>query len=116
MAPVMVLIILNILAGTTAASVYALWATKWAQRNSPGLATMNALIALVAAGIAITYAIVLITGDDDHVRGLRAIVSIALLTPALTRMLELRRDERREAYAERLESDLMDTLRPPDDK
>lgn len=112
----MALIILNTLAGTTAASVYTLWATKWAQRNSPGLAAMNALIAVVAAGIAITYAIALITGNDTHVRGLRAIVGIALLTPALTRMLELRRDERREAYAEQLESDLMDTLRPPDDK
>ncbi len=111
----MFLIILNILAGTTAASVYALWAAKWATRNSPGLAVMNGIVALVAAAIAVTYAVVLITGNDDHVRGLRAVVSLALLTPALTRMLELRRDERREAVAKQLEADLMETLRPHDD-
>lgn len=107
----MALILLNIMAGTTAATVYALWATKWAQRHSPGLATLNALVALTAAGIALTYTLFLLTGNEDSLTPLRAVVSLALILPAITRMFELRREDRREAVAQRLEDELLGAMR-----
>ena len=107
----MFLVLLNIMAGTTAATVYALWATKWAQRHSPGLATLNALVALTAAGIALTYTLFLLTGNEDSLTPLRAVVSLALILPAITRMFELRREDRREAVAQRLEDELLGAMR-----
>lgn len=109
----MFLVLLNIMAGTTAATVYALWASKWWGRHSPGLALLNAAVALVAAGIALTYTLFLLTGNEDALAPLRAVVSLALLLPAITRMFELRREDRREAVAQRLEDELLGAMRNP---
>lgn len=107
----MLLLALNIVAATSAATVYGLWAAKWLNRNAPGLALLNALVALVAGGVGVVYLLLLLTGDESHTQPLRAIVSLMLLLPAIARMLELRRDERREAVAQQLEDELLGAMR-----
>lgn len=95
--------ILNILAGTAAAAVYGLWAWKWSVRNCKLLAALNFMIAAIASVTAFAYALMLMAGDTNLLgTSLRPIVSIALIFPAVTRMLELRRDTQREAVARQL--------------
>lgn len=105
----MALLALNILAATTAATIYALWSLKWWHRGAWGLAGLNLLIGLTSVGVAIAYA-ALIVGQDspDLQRGLRSLVPLLLLLPAITRLAEMRRDERREEVAKSLHRRLLD--------
>lgn len=103
----MLLFVINITAATTAATIYSLWAVKWSKRRAWGLATLNGAVALVASAIAIAYGHVLTSNDARFLgSGIRSLLPIVLLLPALTRFLEMRRDERREAVARTLEDQL----------
>ncbi len=102
----MLLLMVNIIAGTTASAIYALWAVKWWQRGCRFLGVLNAIVALDAALVATTYALVLATGDVKYLLVLRTLVSLVILMPAVTRLFEMRREARREAVAGHLEQQL----------
>ena len=70
---------------------------------------MNAAIAVAALVFAIGYGVILAQADHTlavQSGAFRPLASLVLLLPALARWLELRRDERREAFARRLEAEL----------
>lgn len=103
---------INVIAGTTAATIYALWTVKWAQRRCAFLAVMNAVVAIDAALVAASYALLLATGDAKYLQVLRSLVSVVILMPAATRLLEMHREQKREAVAGLLESRLRDITGP----
>ena len=111
----MLLLLVNLAAGSIAATIYSLWAVRWARRNRPLLALVNAAVALSALAIAVGYTTILVMQEQDHVlrfvqaNTFRPLFSVVLLLPALARWLELRRDERREAFARALDTELRET-------
>lgn len=105
----MALFALNLLAATTAATIYSLWSLKWWRRGAWGLAGLNLLIGLTSVGVAIAYATLIVGQDSDDLQlGLRSLVPLMLLLPAITRLAEMRRDERREEVARSLHRKLLD--------
>ena len=108
----MLLLLINLAAGSTAVTVYAFWAIRWARRRRPLLALINAAVALSALAVAIGYLAVFASQEQEHVlryvqaNTLPPLYSVVLLLPALARWLELRRDERREAFARALDTEL----------
>ena len=111
----MLLLLINLAAGSTAATVYAFWAVRWARRRRPLLALVNAAVALTALAVAIGYTVIFVSQEQEHVvryvqtNTLRPLYSVVLLLPALARWLELRRDARREAFARALDTELRET-------
>lgn len=105
----MLLLLLNLAAGSAAATIYSIWAARWARRHQPGLALLNALIAAAALVFALGYGVILVQADHAvavQATAFRPLASLVLLLPAVARFLELRRDERREAFARQLEAEL----------
>lgn len=105
----MLLLIINLSAGATAATIYGLWAARWWHRKARLLALLNALVAIAAIVFTVGYAILLTRAAphaDVALFGFRPALSLVLVLPAVARLLELRRDERREAVARRLATDL----------
>lgn len=97
----------NVIAGTAAATVYTLWGWKWITRRCWVLGVLNLTVAAIAAGIAVVYALLVVSGEVDGLGAtLRPVVSAALVIPAVARMMELRRDVQREAVARSLKSSL----------
>lgn len=105
----MLLLLLNLAAGSAAATVYSIWAYRWAKRHQLGLALVNAATAIAALVFAIGYGVILAQAEHAatvQTTAFRPLASLVLLLPAAARFLELRRAERREAFARRLEAEL----------
>jgi hypothetical protein len=103
------LLLINLAAGSIAATIYAIWAVRWAQRRQAALALLNAAVALTALVFAIGYGFILAQADHAvavQTTAFRPLASLVLLLPAVARFLELRRDEQREAFARRLRQEL----------
>lgn len=105
----MLLLLVNLAAGSIAATIYAIWTVRWARRHQPWLALLNAAVATTALVFAIGYGFILAEAEHAPVvqsGAFRPLASLVLLLPAVARFLELRRDERREAFARALEAEL----------
>lgn len=100
----MVLLALNIAAGSFAATVYALIAARWVRRDSKTLAVLNALVAAGGVAVAFGYAWLLI--DQTAPRPGLPLLGLVFVLPAVTRFIELQREERRDAYARHLGENL----------
>lgn len=104
----MLVLIINTLAGAAACVAYTAWAWKHLMWRAYALAALNAIIALVALALAIGYGLIAV--DSPHqptpANSFRTLIPVLLLLPALTRWLELRRAEKREAFAEAFEREL----------
>lgn len=93
---------LGLVAASVAAATYGVWTARWIRRGAPFLALLNGLIAV--AGIALILAHLLSLSEPiiTSIR-IRRTPSpllwgdILILLPAVTRLLELRRDKKRDA-------------------
>jgi hypothetical protein len=106
---VVLILYLNIAAGATAAAIYGIWSLKWLQRKVWTLGVLNLLAATACFGFAVGYAFVMLNAEmhGEVVRlGFRHLGPFVLLAPALARFVELRREERREAFAIEYEREL----------
>lgn len=96
----MLLLALNLAAGSFAATVYALIAARWVMRGSKPLAALNALVAAGGVAVALGYAWLL--WDATAPRPGLPLLGLVFLLPSITRFIELQREERRDAYARNL--------------
>lgn len=105
--PIM-LVYAGLVTASVAAATYGVWAVRWARRKAWLLAVLNGLIAL--AGVALIFDHLLNLSDPLFTelrlrrvpRGL-LFIDVVFLLPAITRLLELKRDKRRDAVRQVIE-------------
>ena len=101
------LLITSIISGSIATTIYAIMTYKWFCRDQWILVLVNLGGSLVSVAFTLSYTWVL---HNNHTYDLSVIyfplAPYLLFFPALARFLELRREERYEALAKRLKSEL----------
>lgn len=92
----------NLAIGTAGATVYALWSGKWLHRKAWLAFIFNLLSSLACLGFVLGYAFMALVPDShDIVQGIfRYLVAILMGAPTLARIVEYRRDQRREDFAQ----------------
>lgn len=101
---------LNVLTASLAVAVYALASYRWARLRVAHLAVLNGTGALACLLILIGYIVLIATGGDGP-SIIRPLVFMVLFFPALARFIELRREERREAFAREFSRELDQQVR-----
>ena len=106
-------LLLNIVGCSLAGVAYALWAVKWWRRSNTVMAALHALTAVVGVGFSVGYGLVLLEHPRQPIpsadEAFRPFIGLVLLFPALSRMLELREAEYREAFARKAQQALHST-------
>lgn len=92
----------GLVAASVAAASYGVWSARWARRGAILLSVLNGLIALVGVLLILVHLWGLTTPTLTELRIRRVpyyvlFTDLLFLLPAVTRLLELRRDKRRDA-------------------
>lgn len=101
-------LLVNIVGCSLAGAVYFLWAAKWVRRGNPLLVALHAFTGAVGIGFAIGYGLILLEHPFQPIpaNAFRPFVGLVLLAPALSRIVELRDTEFREAFARKVKESL----------
>ena len=105
----MVIALFNILAASTAATVYGLWAYKWATRRVWVLAGLYWLVSAACMAFSAVSAILWLKAVPISLTVLLSpnpLLLLVLLIPAAARAIELGREERETARARALRAQL----------
>lgn len=92
----------GLVTASVAAASYGVWAVRWTRRKAWLLAALNGLIALAGVALILGHLLNLSEPLLTEVRLRRVprgllFIDVVFLLPAITRLLELRRDKRRDA-------------------